>query len=200
MAGSPYVIIKREDLCSGGIIAQHYFLHENMIRCSLPNNEVTLYYVHNKILLDFHVKGEEKLDHTSIKLLLEPPHLLTLPVVPTSLRYRGSITLENLVLTNYYCYSVLDIEWEAFHLYIHHDPIILPERGYIYGFQPNLLTDFEAPGPYRIQFMANYLDLCTPISPANMHDHTIPKTLDSKTCSCTPIDQTFYHKGGICHG
>ena len=44
-----------------------------MIRCSLPNNEVTLYYVHNKILWDFHVKREEKLDHTSIKLLLEPP-------------------------------------------------------------------------------------------------------------------------------
>ena len=44
-----------------------------MIRCSLPNNEVTLYYVHNKILLDFHVQGKEKLDHTSIKLLLEPP-------------------------------------------------------------------------------------------------------------------------------
>ena len=73
MASLPYAIIKREDLCSCGIIAQHYFLHENMIRCSLPDNEVTLYYVHNKILLDFHVKGEEKLDHASIKLLLEPP-------------------------------------------------------------------------------------------------------------------------------
>ena len=73
MTGSPYTVIKREDLCSCGIIAQHYFLHENMIRCSLPDNEVTLYYVHNKILLDFHVQGEEKLDYTSIKLLLEPP-------------------------------------------------------------------------------------------------------------------------------
>ena len=73
MASLPYAIIKREDLCSCGIIAQHYFLHENMIRCSLPDNEVILYYVHNKILLDFHVKGEEKLDHASIKLLLEPP-------------------------------------------------------------------------------------------------------------------------------
>ena len=73
MAGSPYAVINREDLCSFGIIAQHYFLHENMICCSLPDNEVTLYYVHNKILLDFHVQGEEKLDHTSIKLLLEPP-------------------------------------------------------------------------------------------------------------------------------
>ena len=73
MAGSPYAIIKREDLCSCGIIAEHYFLHENMIRCSLPDHEVTLYYVHKKNLLDFHVKGEEKLDHTSINLLLEPP-------------------------------------------------------------------------------------------------------------------------------
>ena len=73
MAGSPYAITKREDLCSCEIIAQHYFLHENMICFSLPNNEVTLYYVHNKILLYFHVQGEEKLDHTSIKLLLEPP-------------------------------------------------------------------------------------------------------------------------------
>ena len=390
MAGSPYTIIKREDLCSCGIIAQHYFLHKNMIRCSLPNNEVTLYYVHNKILLDFHVKGEEKLDHTSIKLLLEPPqtsikdlqviqgkfpkvlvcqtlkntpvelptaieaidtdqkyyetqealaqsqqtvdnwlqradylntislifalianlilliltitiilgykyrrklalmiatlsqakplktlkieglyttkaptpplpitedntsiirnmvwvliaaitliiiglifkkiyklhcyrssvahifwpccmrrdyirntfttdvfievvhlltnkivyaHLLTLPIVPTSLRYRGSITLENLTLTNYYCYSVLDIDWESFHLYIHHDPIILPKRGYIYGFQPNLLTDFKAPGQYQIQFMASYLDLCTPIPPANMHDAIPSHTKDTR--------------------
>ena len=107
-------------------------------------------------------------------------HLLTLPVVPTSLRYRGSITLENLTLTNYYCYSVLDIEWEAFHLYIHHDPIILPKRGHIYGFQPNLLTNFEAPGPYRIQFMASYLDLCTPIPPANMHDAIPYHTEDTR--------------------
>ena len=97
-------------------------------------------------------------------------HLLTLPVVPTSLRYRGSITLENLTLTNHYCYSALDIEWGTFHLYVHHNPIILPKRGYIYGFQPNLLRDFDAPGPYQIQFMASYLDLCTPISPANMHE------------------------------
>ena len=73
MAGLPYAIIKREDLCSCGIIAQDYFLHENMIRCPFPDNEVTSYYVHNKILLDFHVKGEEKLDHASVKLLLKPP-------------------------------------------------------------------------------------------------------------------------------
>ena len=105
-------------------------------------------------------------------------HLLTLPVVPTSLRYRGSITLENLTLTSYYCYSVLDIEWEAFHLYIHHDPIILPK--YIFGFQPNLLTDFKAPGPYRIQFIASYLDLCTPIPPANMHDAIPYHTEDTR--------------------
>ena len=107
-------------------------------------------------------------------------HLLTLPVVPTSLTYRGSITLENLTLTNYYCYSVLDVNWDSFHLYIHHDPIILPKRGYIYGFQPNLLTDFEAPGPYRIQFMASYLDLCTPIPPVNMHDALPCQTKDTK--------------------
>ena len=107
-------------------------------------------------------------------------HLLTLPVVPTSLRYRGSINLENVTLTNYYCYSVLDIDWESFHLYIHHDPIILPKRGYVYGFQPNLLTNFEAPGPYWIQFMASYLDLCTPIPPANMHDAIPSHTKDTR--------------------
>ena len=43
MAGSPYTVIKREDLCSCGIIAQHYFLHENMTRCPFPDNEVTQY-------------------------------------------------------------------------------------------------------------------------------------------------------------
>ena len=44
-----------------------------MVRCSYPDNEVTLYNVHNKILLDFHVRGEEKEDPTQAKLLLEPP-------------------------------------------------------------------------------------------------------------------------------
>ena len=73
MASAPYAFIKREDLCPCGIIAQHYFLHENMIRCPYPNNEVTLYYVHNKILLDFHVRGEDKEDVIEAKLLLEPP-------------------------------------------------------------------------------------------------------------------------------
>ena len=73
MASSPYAVIKREDLCPCGIIAQHYFLHENMIRCPYPNNEVTLYYLHNKILLDFHVRGEDKESVIQAKLLLEPP-------------------------------------------------------------------------------------------------------------------------------
>ena len=73
MASSPYAVIKREDLCPCGIIAQHYFLHENMIKCSYPDNEVTLYYVHNKILLDFHVRGDDKEKVIQDKLLLEPP-------------------------------------------------------------------------------------------------------------------------------
>ena len=95
-------------------------------------------------------------------------HLLTLPVVPTSLGYRGSITLENLSLTTHCCYSTLDIEWGDFKLYVHYDPIVLPKRGYIYRFQPNLLTEFDAPGPFRTQLMASYLDLCTPIPPATI--------------------------------
>ena len=37
-----YTVIKREDLCSYGIIAQHYFLHENMIRCPFPDTEVSI--------------------------------------------------------------------------------------------------------------------------------------------------------------
>ena len=73
MPSSPYIVVKREDLCSCGLIAQHYFLHENMIRCSYPDNEVTLYYVHNKILLDFHVRGEDKENIIQAQLLLEPP-------------------------------------------------------------------------------------------------------------------------------
>ena len=73
-------------------------------------------------------------------------HLLKLPVVLTSLGYRGSITLENLSLTTHFCYSTLDVEWGDFKK-IHYDPIVLPKRGYIYGCQPNLLTEFDAPGP-----------------------------------------------------
>ena len=73
MASSLYTVIKREVLCSYGLIAQHYFLHENMIKCLYPDNEVTLYYVHNKILLDFHVRSENKEDTIQAQLLLEPP-------------------------------------------------------------------------------------------------------------------------------
>ena len=73
MDGLPYAVIKREDLCPCGIIAQHYFLHENMIRCPYPNNEITVYYVHNKILLDFHVRREDKEKVIQAKLLLKPP-------------------------------------------------------------------------------------------------------------------------------
>ena len=73
MPSSPYTVVKREDLCSCGLIAQHYFLHENMIRCSCLDNEVTLYYVHNKILLDFYVRGEDKENNIQAQLLLEPP-------------------------------------------------------------------------------------------------------------------------------
>ena len=54
-------------------------------------------------------------------------HLLTLPVVPTSLRYRESITLENLSLITHCCYSTLDVEWGQFKLFIHSDPIKLPK-------------------------------------------------------------------------
>ena len=54
-------------------------------------------------------------------------HLLTLPVVPTSLGYRESITLENLSLTTHCCYSTLDVEWGDFKLYIHYDPTVLPK-------------------------------------------------------------------------
>ena len=93
---------------------------------------------------------------------------------------QGGITLQNLILTTHCCYSTLDIEWGAFHLYVHQDPIVLPKRGYVYGFQPNLLMDFDAPGPYRIQFMASYLDLCTPIPPAAMHEAIPCHTEDTK--------------------
>ena len=73
MDGSPYAVINREDLCPCGIIAQHYFLLENMIRCPYPDDEVTLYYIHNKILLDFHVRGEDKEKVIQAKLLWKPP-------------------------------------------------------------------------------------------------------------------------------
>ena len=54
-------------------------------------------------------------------------HLLTLSVVPTSLQYRGSITLETLSLITHRCYSTLDIKWGEFKLFIHSDPIELPK-------------------------------------------------------------------------
>ena len=64
-------------------------------------------------------------------------------------------------------------------------PVLKPGRfqvwaQHIYGFQSNLLTDFEAPGPYQIQFMASYLDLCTPIPPVNMHDTLPYQTEDTR--------------------
>ena len=55
-----------------------------MIRCPYPDNEVTLYYVHNKILLDFHVRGEDKEEVIQAKLLLKPPKtsIRDLKVIP----------------------------------------------------------------------------------------------------------------------
>ena len=97
-------------------------------------------------------------------------HLLTLPVVPTSLQFRGSITFKNLSLITCCCYSTLDVKWGEFKLFIHSDPIELLKGGYVYGFQPNLLTEFDAPGPYKVQFMASYLDLCTLIPPLGLHE------------------------------
>ena len=105
-------------------------------------------------------------------------NLLTLPIVPTFLGYRGSITLENLI--THCCYSTLDVEWGNFKLYVHYDPIILPKRGYICGFQPNLLMEFDAPGQYKIQFMASYLDLCTPIPPTNIQGAIPYRTEDTR--------------------
>ena len=97
-----------------------------------------------------------------------------------SLGYRGSINLENPNLITHCCYLTLDVEWGNIKFYIHYDPIVLPKRGYIYGFQPNLLTEFNAPGPYQIQFMANYLDLCTRIPPANVQGAIPYQTEDTR--------------------
>ena len=96
MAGSPYAVIKKEDLCSCGIIAQHYFLHENMIRCPYPNNEETLYYVHNKILLDFHVRGEGKEDVIQAKLLLEPPKTSIMDLKVTQGKFQKVLVRQSL--------------------------------------------------------------------------------------------------------
>ena len=112
-------------------------------------------------------------------------HLLILPVVLTSLGYRGSITLENLNLITHCCYLTLDVEWGNFKLYIHDDPIVLPKRVYVYGFQPNLLTEFDAPSPYRIQFIASYLDLCTPTTYRELYPIEL-KILDFEACLPTP--------------
>ena len=92
----------------------------------------------------------------------------------------GGITLKNSTLTTHCCYSTLDIEWATFHLYVHQDPIVLPKCRYVYGVQPNLLTDFDAPGPYQILFMASYLDLCTPIPPAFVHEAIPCRTENTK--------------------
>ena len=99
-------------------------------------------------------------------------HLLTLPVVPASQPCRGSITLENLSLTTHCCYSTLDVKWGEFKLFIHNNPIELPKQGYVYGFQPNLITELDTPEPYKVQIMASYLDLCTPIPPLSLHEST----------------------------
>ena len=65
---------------------------------------------------------------------------------------------------------MLDVELGDFKLFIYNDPRVLPKWEYVYGFQPNLLTEFDVPGPYKIQFMPSYLDLCTPIPPLGLHE------------------------------
>ena len=48
-----YVVVNKNDLCTCGISAQHIFLDESMHTCTTPDASVTLYYIHNKVLLPY---------------------------------------------------------------------------------------------------------------------------------------------------
>ena len=50
---SIYAVINRNDLCSCGLAAQHYFMRDRMRTCEQPDTKVTLYSVYNKALANY---------------------------------------------------------------------------------------------------------------------------------------------------
>ena len=55
-----YTIVNRNDLCTCSISAQHIFLYESMCICTTPNASVTLYYIHNRVLLAYDTSSHKK--------------------------------------------------------------------------------------------------------------------------------------------
>ena len=45
-----YAVVKRDDLCTCGILAQHIFLYESMHTCEKPDTSIQLYYTYNRAL------------------------------------------------------------------------------------------------------------------------------------------------------
>ena len=41
-----YAVVKRDDLCTCGILAQHIFLYESMHTCEKPDTSIQLYYTY----------------------------------------------------------------------------------------------------------------------------------------------------------
>ena len=100
-----------------------------MIRCPYSNNEVTLYYIHNKILLDFHVRGEDKEKVIQAKLLLKllKTSLRDLQVIQgkfTKVLVRQSLkdtpvelpTAMETIETNQKCYDTQETQAQAEHM------------------------------------------------------------------------------------
>ena len=55
-----YAVVKRDDLCTCGTLAQHIFLYESMCTCEKPDTSIQLYYTYNRALITYDPSLAEK--------------------------------------------------------------------------------------------------------------------------------------------
>ena len=83
--------------------------------------------------------------------------LTTITAPACSLSFTRSVKISNFRLSKKNLLTMLYIDWHNCLLHYNDDVINLPQKGTAFSFQPNLLTSFDRPGPYKIQLLARHM-------------------------------------------
>ena len=97
-------------------------------------------------------------------------YLTTIAAPACSLGFIGTVKLKNFRLTLGHFKIVVHIDWHNCLLLYNEFVIPLPDMGTAFLFQPNLLTDFDHPGPYNIVLLARHMDTLIPIPHISQQD------------------------------
>ncbi len=89
---------------------------------------------------------------------------MTIKAFPHAITFRGSLTMEDVeIIKSRCCYHTLRVNWSGLTLFHGQDHLTIPPIGFIYVFQPNILNDLYAPGPFRMKLWLRYLGVLVPI-------------------------------------